>query len=73
MSRRKKIRIPGVSFSAKRALGVTKAKRRVARITGIPTSRSGRQRKAARIMGCTVPTIIVSLIPVLILIALFVS
>lgn len=39
----KKFRIPGVSYSWKRALGVTGAKRRIARATGIPTSRSGRQ------------------------------
>jgi hypothetical protein len=38
-------KIPGVSFSAKRALGVTKAKQRFARATGIPTTRAGMQRK----------------------------
>ena len=45
-------RIPGVSFSMNRALGITQAKQRFARATGIPTTRSGRQRKAARMMGC---------------------
>ena len=32
--------------SMKTLLGITKAKRRVARATGIPTTRSGRKRKA---------------------------
>lgn len=54
MARRKKFRIPGVSFSAKRALGITKAKRKISRATGIPTSRAGRQRKAGQMMGCAV-------------------
>ena len=33
----------GLSFSWKRALGVTKAKRRVSKKTGIPLSRGGRR------------------------------
>jgi hypothetical protein len=32
-------------FSWKRAVGITNAKRRVARATGIPWTKSGRQRK----------------------------
>lgn len=44
--------IPGLSFSWRRALGVTKAKRRIAKFTGIPTTRSGRRAKAGRLMGC---------------------
>ena len=32
--------------SMKTALGITKAKRRIAKVTGIPTMRSGRKRKA---------------------------
>ncbi len=39
------IKIPGLSFSWKRALGVTRVKQEFSRATGIPTSRSGRQRK----------------------------
>ena len=39
------MRIPGVSFSLKRALGITKMKQKFARETGIPTSRSGLERK----------------------------
>ena len=50
MARKKKL-IPGLSFSWKRALGVTKAKRKIAKATGIPTTRSGRQRKVGRFLG----------------------
>ncbi len=37
--------IPGLSFSWKRALGITKAKQELARTTGIPTTRQGAERK----------------------------
>lgn len=37
--------IPGLSFSWKRALGVTQAKQKFARQTGIPTSKAGVERK----------------------------
>ncbi len=40
---------PGLSFSWKRALGVTKAKRRVAKKTGIPLTRGGRRMKLGNI------------------------
>lgn len=43
--------IPGVSFSAKRAIGITGAKQKIARKTGVPTTRSGRQRKMGAAMG----------------------
>lgn len=55
---RRKSGLPGLSFSAKRAFGVTKAKRRIAKATGIPTTRSGRRNKAWRILtggGCIFP------------------
>lgn len=38
-------RIPGLSFSRKRALGITQAKQKIARQTGIPTSKAGIERK----------------------------
>ncbi len=44
MAKRKSL-IPGLSFSWKRALGVSSAKRKIAKATGIPTTRSGRQKK----------------------------
>lgn len=37
--------IPGLSFSWKRALGITKAKQKIARETGIPMSKQGLERK----------------------------
>jgi len=50
MSRRRGI--PGLSFSWKRALGVSQAQARLSRQIGIPLSRSGRQRKIGRSLGC---------------------
>ena len=50
MARRKKL-IPGLSFSWKRAVGVTSAKRKVAKATGIPTTKSGRRSKLGRLFG----------------------
>jgi hypothetical protein len=43
--------IPGLSFSWKRAVGITAAKQKFARATGIPTSRQGRQAKIGRMIG----------------------
>lgn len=37
--------IPGLSFSLKRAVGITGFKQKVARKTGIPTTRGGLERK----------------------------
>ena len=48
-------KIPGVSFSLKRALGITAMKQRFARKTGIPTTRAGLERKIGRTVlgrGC---------------------
>ena len=39
------MKIPGLSFSWKRALGVTQAKQQFARQTGIPTTKAGLKRK----------------------------
>lgn len=44
----KKIRIPGFSFSLSRALGIDKLKRRIAVETGIPTTKSGLEKKIGR-------------------------
>ena len=57
--RRSNTGIPGLSFSYKRAIGVTSAKRSFARATGIPTTRSGRRAKAGRMMGCLISVIAV--------------
>ena len=44
-------------FSWKRALGVTRVKTRISRATGVPLTKSGRQRKIGRMVsggGCLV-------------------
>ena len=41
----KSIPIPGLSFSLKRALGISLIKQQIARKTGIPTSKAGVERK----------------------------
>lgn len=43
---------PFPGFSAKRALGVTSAKQRIARATGIPTTKQGRRNKVRRMTSC---------------------
>jgi hypothetical protein len=45
-----KIKIPGVSFSLNRALGITQAKQKFARETGIPTSKAGLERKVGKMV-----------------------
>lgn len=45
-----KFKIPGVSFSLKRALGITQAKQKFARETGIPTSKTGLERKVGKMV-----------------------
>ena len=54
-------------FSWKRAVGVTRAKSRISRKTGIPLSKSGRQRKVGRAVtggGCLVPLLTIALLVV---------
>lgn len=44
--------IPGLSFSWKRAVGITAVKRKIARTTGIPTTCQGLERKVgAMVLG----------------------
>lgn len=43
--------IPGLSFSWKRATGISSAKQKVAKKTGIPTTKSGRQKKLGGLFG----------------------
>ena len=46
MARRKtNTGIPGLSFSWKRALGITQAKQQISRKTGIPMTKSGLEKK----------------------------
>lgn len=44
----------GISFSWKRALGISGAKASISRKIGIPLTRQGRQRKLGRYMGCCI-------------------
>lgn len=48
---KKSFKIPGLSFSWKRALGISKVKRKISKATGIPMSKSGRQRKFGQMFG----------------------
>lgn len=50
--------IPGLSFSWRRALGISAFKGRVSRAIGIPLTRSGRQRKAGRLLGGVLGTVL---------------
>lgn len=42
------MKIPGLSFSLKRAVGITAAKQKIARKTGIPLTKGGLERKVGR-------------------------
>lgn len=44
------MKIPGLSFSLKRAIGITALKQKVAKKTGVPTTKQGIERK----VGATV-------------------
>ena len=48
----------GFSFSWKRAIGISSAKGKLSRRLGIPLTRSGRQRKVGRALGCLIPLLI---------------
>jgi len=57
----------GFSFSWKRALGISSAKNKIARMTGIPTTRSGLERKVGRAAmggGCLLPLLLFIALPV---------
>lgn len=44
----------GTSFSWKRATGISAAKGKLSRKLGIPLTKSGRQRKMGKAVGCSV-------------------
>lgn len=60
MARRRGTGIPGLSFSWRRALGISQAQAKLSRQIGIPLSRSGRQRKLGRELGCSLPLIVLA-------------
>lgn len=51
---RKSKGIPGLSFSWKRAVGLSGAKGKLSRQLGMPLTRSGRRRKAGAMLGCAI-------------------
>ena len=46
----KQFKIPGVSFSLNRALGITQAKQKFARETGRPTAKAGIEKKIGKMV-----------------------
>ncbi len=48
------MKIPGVSFSLKRAIGITALKQKVSRKTGVPTTKQGLERKIGGIILKTI-------------------
>lgn len=48
------MKIPGLSFSLKRALGVTAAKQKISRKTGVPMTKQGLERKVGRFVIDTI-------------------
>jgi hypothetical protein len=52
----------GISFSWKRAIGISSAKGKTSRKTGIPLTQQGRQRKIGRAVGCCIPIAIIIVI-----------
>ncbi|WP_182283869.1 hypothetical protein [Phocaeicola coprophilus] len=44
------MKICGLSFSFKRAIGITAAKQKISRKTGIPTTKQGLERKVGKIV-----------------------
>jgi hypothetical protein len=55
MTRKRKALIPGLSWSWKRAIGLSGLKAKVSRRIGIPLTRGGRQRKVGAMLGCMLP------------------
>ena len=45
------MKIRGLSFSWKRAVGITAAKQKIAKATGIPTTKRGRRNKVGKKLG----------------------
>ena len=44
------MKIPGLSFSWKRAVGITAAKQKITRKTGIPLTKGGLERKVGKMV-----------------------
>ena len=48
------MKIPGLTFSWKRALGITQAKQKISHKTGVPMSKSGLERKIGSLILKTI-------------------
>ena len=44
------MKIPGLSFSWKRAIGITQAKQKLARTTGVPMTKQGLEHKIGNVL-----------------------
>ena len=44
------MKIPGLSFSLKRAIGISAAKQKIARSIGVPLTKGGLERKVGRMI-----------------------
>lgn len=44
------MKLPGLTFSLKRALGITQTKQKISRNIGVPTTKTGLERKIGRII-----------------------
>ena len=55
MTRKRKALIPGLSWSWKRAIGLSGLKAKVSRRIGIPLTRGGRQRKVGAMLYAALP------------------
>jgi len=60
MTRKRGAGIPGLSFSWRRALGISQAQAKLSRQLGVPLSRGGRQRKMGRSLGCCLPVVLLT-------------
>ena len=59
----------GFSFSWKRAMGISAAKQKISRKTGVPLTRQGRQRKMGRMIGYALPILSILFIALTVLLA----
>lgn len=44
------MKLPGLTFSLKRAFGITQTKQKISRNIGVPTTKTGLERKIGRIL-----------------------
>lgn len=59
----------GFSFSAKRAFGISAAKGKLSKHTGIPLTKQGRQRKVGNAAGCIFIFVLFITVPIFLALA----